>query len=245
MLSKANRNTWTQIDAMERETTWFLLPISATEQHGPHLPVGTDQMILEAILERFEERFSPQNNLLVLPALAYGNSVEHCDYPGTVSLSCRVLVEVVEDIIHSLTRNGFENLIILNSHGGNTRLLHSHAQEWASRFGVKVYNVDFWESAFFDKMAPCLKGSYPEEIHAGEIETSIIYHAYPEFTALQDKIEDVALELSPYFFGWASRNLTCNGTLGYPSLWSGDTGEKFLEFSAEKLCTVCQWIMEQ
>ncbi len=245
MLHSAYEKTWMQLDAMDRDTTWFVLPISAMEQHGPHLPVGTDDMVLQAIVKDFEKQYKPSDEVVMLPTLSYGNSVEHYNFPGTISLSCKTLISFVSDVIHSLTRNGFKRVILLNSHGGNSRLLHAHAQQWRVEYDVRIYNVDFWESTFFNEMETAVQGDYNKEVHAGEIETSIVYYAHKDMQVLQDKIEDIAVELKPYFYGWASSDLSKNGTLGYASLWSEETGEKFVNFASNKLCEVFDDILQR
>ncbi len=238
MLQLANEMTWTQMRDAKREDSWFILPISALEQHGPHLPLGTDDFILQAVLKRLLQEYKPQKNVFLLPTLPYGNSVEHGVFPGTVYLSCQTLVAVVEDVIRSLSKNGFRQLILVNSHGGNTGLLHAYAQQWHVEHNVRLFNIDFWGGKFFSDTAHTLKGDYKKEIHAGEIETSVVYHAYPQFQALQTQIEDVAVTLPSHCPGWTTEEISQNGTLGYASLWSEKSGEELLHFACQKMSTI-------
>ena len=90
--------SWQAIDAMDRALVSYLLPIASTEQHGPHLPVGTDDLILAAVLGALENNPKVEGEFLQLPAMHYGNSHEHLFFPGTVSMVCDTVARQVEDV---------------------------------------------------------------------------------------------------------------------------------------------------
>ena len=93
----------------------IILPIGSTEQHGRHLPLGTDTMVPTALAHRLGER----TGVLVAPTVTYGMSLHHLGFPGSVSLRPETLTHVLEDILRSLHRHGFRRVFVLNGHGGN------------------------------------------------------------------------------------------------------------------------------
>lgn len=95
----------------------IILPIAATEQHGPHLPLATDRMIGEHFANKIHETIPDQ--VLILPTVGIGCSDHHMDFSGTLTLSHAVFINQVEQIIKSVAHHGFYKVILLNSHGGN------------------------------------------------------------------------------------------------------------------------------
>lgn len=107
---------WPDIAAYLEHDDRIILPAGSTEQHGRHLPLGTDAMVPTALAHRLAE----QTGVLVAPTLTYGMSLHHLGFPGSVSLRPETLAHVLEDILRSLYRHGFRRVFLLNGHGGNT-----------------------------------------------------------------------------------------------------------------------------
>jgi creatinine amidohydrolase len=238
MLRKLNSLPWPALDALDRAKAIYLLPISATEQHGPHLPLGTDDLILEAALDELEGMEIP-GEYLRLPALHYGNSHEHLGYAGTLSLGCSTVARIVEDVLKCMWRHGFKRLMIVNSHGGNTALLLAYAQEWEAEYGVGIHNVNFWASDFFAGAQGMVETALACDIHAGELETSLIKHIAP-WLAQADAAPgaDNYTGLDGYHPGWLTHQLSPgNGALGGASRATAQKGELLFRYLCEKLAS--------
>lgn len=244
--------TWQEIAEIDRCTAFPLLPIGSVEQHGPHLPVGTDDIILMNVLERAKtlikegpERGS--HRLLVMPPILYGNSHEHLAFPGSISLSCHTLVSVIEDILECLSRYAFRRLIIFNSHGGNTALVHAYSQEWEARFGIQVFLLSLWSASFSLPEDGELFSSPPtSDYHAGERETSLIQYYEPDAVREENITEALSNEVTfrSYYSGWQTGDISPgNGTLGQPILAHAGKGKQCAELLAKKLVSLIDEIM--
>ncbi|GLY48744.1 creatininase family protein [Lentzea sp. NBRC 102530] len=196
-----------------------VLPVGSTEQHGPHLPLATDSVIAWTIASAIAERY---DEVRLLPPIQFSCSQEHAGWPGTVSISARTLISVVDDIAESLRRTGVTHVVLVNGHGGNY-VLSNVVQEGE---GLALFpGRDDW--AFAREKAGIETSAY-SDMHAGELETSILLHAHPDLirpgyeTAdhlAEDRRHMLTLGLAPY---------TSSGVIGRPSLASARKGELLL-----------------
>src|SRR5690606_39186929 len=108
--------TTADLVGLDAERTVAVLPVSAIEQHGPHLPLATDAIIGDGLVRLAMERV--KQDVLVLPAMTIGHSLEHIDYPGTLSIAAESLLAAWLDIGRSVARTGLRKLVLLNTHGG-------------------------------------------------------------------------------------------------------------------------------
>ncbi|UWN74759.1 creatininase family protein [Anaerotruncus colihominis] len=238
MLKPINQMSWLEVDALDRSRLAYVLPVGSTEQHGRHLPVGTDDLILQTSLDGLEKHLKTENTFLRLPTLHYGNSFEHLDFPGTVTLRTATMLAFVEDLMMCMQRHQVKYLVIVNSHGGNAPVFHAMAQEWGQRFGIRVFNIDYFGSNFFQDAQPLLQTAINQDIHGGEIETAYLQYALPQ-TVKADFIRpenDVFVELKNYYYGWLTRDLAPgSGLLGGASRSTLETGEKLFRYVQDKL----------
>ncbi|MCG8925291.1 creatininase family protein [Lentzea sp. CC55] len=206
----------TTVDVRDQRVA--VLPVGSTEQHGPHLPLATDSVIAWTIASAIAARYPVR----LLPPLQFSCSQEHADWAGTVSITARTLISVVEDIADSLRRTGVTNLVLVNGHGGNY-VLSNVVQEGE---GLALFpGRDDW--AFAREKAGIETSAY-SDMHAGELETSILLHAHPDLIRpgydsadhlAEDRRHMLTLGLAPY---------TGSGVIGRPSLASARKGELLL-----------------
>ena len=168
--------TTREIDAVDRATP-VMLSIAAIEQHGAHLPLATDATIGQAFLTRIEALHGPE--VLILPQIAVGCSEHHMDFPGSLSVRHRTLIDYAGDVLRSVLRHGFRSIVILNSHGGNQGAGQVLLEEvGAAHPACRIALLTWWRLA-----APELAGireSGPGGCnHACEFETSLMLHAAP------------------------------------------------------------------
>ncbi|WP_037365751.1 creatininase family protein [Amycolatopsis orientalis] len=144
-----------------------LVPVGATEQHGPHLPAGTDAFLAAAACERAAELAAPRSgrDLLLAPPIPYGASDHHLPFNGTLSLSPQTLLHVLDDLARSIAVQGGRRMVVVNGHGGNIGVCHAFAGAASTRHGLAVAHTDYWRVLEPDDVVPG---------HAGEFETSMM-----------------------------------------------------------------------
>src|SRR3954465_2735070 len=127
---------WPDINVRAAARWIAVLPLAATEQHGPHLPVGTDVMIGEAYLERVRELLPATNPATFLPLQPVGISTEHIDYPGTLTLPTDVALKTWMALGESVARAGIRKLVMGRSHAGKSAAMTLVAQDLRARHGL-------------------------------------------------------------------------------------------------------------
>lgn len=166
---------YADIDPMR---TVAILPTAAIEQHGPHLPVGTDTMIAEGMLARLRETCPDDIDIRVLPVQAVGKSNEHIHAPGTLTLSAQTALAAWQEIGLSVARAGVRKLVIVNSHGGNLDLVSILSRELRVRAGMLAVKCQWGAFGHPDGMYPAQELAYG--IHGGDVETSLMLQFRPE-----------------------------------------------------------------
>jgi creatinine amidohydrolase len=213
-----------------------VLPIGAFEQHGPSLPLVTDTLIAIAIADAI----SQHHKVFQLPAITFGCSHEHSGFPGTVSLSPATLAAVITDIRTSLAEQGISALILVNGHGGNYVLGNVVQQanaDGAMRVGLYPSRADWAEA----RRAAGISSSNHDDMHAGELETSILLAAHSSYVRdgwqSHDHIAPDRRHLTTVGIG----AYTTSGVIGYPSQASAAKGHAVLDHlgqAAHALITV-------
>jgi creatinine amidohydrolase len=165
-------------DLLERAVA--VLPVAATEQHGPHLPVSVDTTLLDAIVAAGLPHLPEPLPVLFLPTQAIGKSNEHLRFPGTLTLSAETLIRVWMEIGASVARAGLRKLVLLNSHGGQVGVMDIVARDLRERHDMIVYACSW----FTLPLPPEVEQLFtPEEhrfgVHAGDLETSMMLASRP------------------------------------------------------------------
>lgn len=156
-----------------------VLPVGAIEQHGLHLPLCTDAVIVEEIALRSAAAVQEFFPTVVAPVLYYGNSHHHFPRPA-MSLTSEVMLSVLKDLLRSLKISGFQHIMILNSHGGNDEVIRIAARDIARECQVNIAAASYWTIAWEALQKECQameQGRVPG--HAGSFETSIMLHLRP------------------------------------------------------------------
>lgn len=151
-----------------------VLPLGATEQHGPHLPVGTDFMIVTHLAQEAARSIQARIPVLLAPTLAFGCSEHHVPFGGTCSLQTEVYYRVLCDLIRSVALGGFRKIFLLNGHGGNQEIMQLAARDMALAHEIKVGAGSYWNLAW-DRLVEfdAHKGARLPG-HAGRFETSVM-----------------------------------------------------------------------
>ena len=159
----------------------LIVPIGATEQHGPHLPVGVDAIVAEHVAIRAAQRaYSDDYPVLVAPVLSYGSSHHHLPRPGTLSLSSTTMLAVLRDLLESAARTGIQRLLIVNGHGGNEDLARQAIRDTALAHPVVAGSVGYWSLAWDETVKIAARyGLGPVPGHAGSFETSLLLAIRP------------------------------------------------------------------
>lgn len=209
----------TTSDLRDHATTVAVLPVGSFEQHGEFLPLATDTVIACVIARELAAAYPVR----LLPPVTISCSHEHAAWPGTVSISAKTLYSVVHDIAGSLRRSGVGQLVLVNGHGGNY-VLANVVQEAAGAMALFPSPWDLDEA----RIAAGISTSLDTDMHAGELETSVLLHAHPELvrpgyhaadTVADDRRDLLTLGMAAY---------TDSGVIGAPSLASAQKGKALL-----------------
>lgn len=235
-------------EKFDKDKSIVLLPIAATEQHGKHLPVGTDSMILEALLEKFaKEKDMRLGNVLIAPQIWVGKSNEHMGFPGTLTFKAMTLYSMVEELTDSIVAHGFKKIMLTNAHGGNTDLLNLISRDLRIKYKVEVYVFDWWFTSFWQELLLEKKDSQSPYgvFHACELETSLMMAIAPETVnegAIEDETPDAMFEgkefislFGPITMGWETKDVTKSGVIGCPASASAQKGREMLQYATDKL----------
>ena len=231
--------TWPEAETRFREVDVALLPVGAIEQHGPHLPLDTDAFDADH-LARAVARGCSDPKPLVLPLVPYGVSYHHADFPGTVGVTPETLSQITYDIGMAAARNGVTKLVIVNGHGGNAPALQFAAQK-INRDAHIFTCVDTGETSDPDVNA---LAETPNDVHAGEIETSTTLAVRPESVRLErasrfvpefsSRYLDFTSKRSVDWYAYTSR-ISISGVLGDPTRATREKGERMWELMIRHL----------
>ncbi|MEU9122581.1 creatininase family protein [Streptomyces sp. NPDC048506] len=214
-------------DVRARRPVLAVLPIGSFEQHGPHLPLTTDTVVACTIAREL----AAAHPVLLLPPLTVSCSHEHADWPGTVSISARTLHAVVTDVADSLRRSGIGTLILVNGHGGNYVLRNVVQESGGSGLRMALFpGTADWEAA---RTRAGVQTSGHSDMHAGEVETSILLHAHPELVKDGYPSADCTADDRKHLLTLGMSAYTASGVIGRPSLASADKGRELLAGLAE------------
>ena len=163
-----------------------VLPVAATEQHGPHLPVSVDTTLVNGVIDAALPHLPDDLPVLFLPTQQVGKSNEHIRFPGTLTLSAQTLISVWMELGACVARAGIQKLVLFNSHGGQVSVMDIVARDLRSTHDLIVYSANWYSLPLGD----AVMGLFPPQehrfgVHAGDMETSMML-------ALREKYVDMA-----------------------------------------------------
>ena len=240
--------TTEEFSSLDMTRAVALLPVSAVEQHGPHLPLRVDAAINEGIVARALELLPAGLPLLVLPAQNVGKSDEHSAFAGTLSIGYETLGRLWFDLAASVHRAGCHRIIFFNSHGGQPQLIDIVCRELRVRLGMLAVNCAWFNVTDMTDLFE------PEElrhgIHGGAVETSLMLHLHPELVkmerarnfvsraiALEAQNEVLRIE-GATGIGWQTQDLHEAGACGDATGAQAEKGRQLLERAAQALATL-------
>lgn len=202
---RMSEKTWCEVGDMTNQGV--VIPIGSVEQHGPHLPLETDSLLVGRIAEDVGEMIGS----LVAPTISFGVSEEHMDFPGTITLSPESFKKMVYDVCCSLRRHGFIKQYIINYHGGNKRfLLELLSDIRGAGIEVTLHSV---------------LGRLGKFDHAGEVETSMMLYLFPMFVR-KEGIERFHYRI-PVGLGWKTKDYSESGVIGEAADASAGKGRRY------------------
>ena len=226
--------TATTSDEKARDAKCALLPVGSFEQHGDYLPLITDTVVASAISRELSNAYL----LLQLPPVTISCSHEHSAWPGTVSISSSTLHSMVNDIYGSIVNSGLTSLVILNGHGGNYVLANivQEGNAQGKRMALFPSGADWTEA----RQSAGLVTSNREDMHAGELETSILLHANPELVRDGCHTADWVADDRRHLLTTGMGKYTRSGVIGRPSLASAEKGKALLASLTDSFASVLE-----
>lgn len=233
------------------DRTVAVVALGAVEQHGPHLPLGTDSVIAEALLNAALERLDQSLDAVALPPVAIGASDEHKSFAGTLGLDARTTANLLETLGADLARAGVRRLVWVNGHGGNRAAMDIAALALRRRFGMLAVKCTY--TRLGDPPGGDV-GELARGFHGGWLETALMLHLAPA-QVQRDRVADFAAELIPgdgtegaggallgpegaAAFGWLSEDLNRQGVIGNAAAATAEQGARLVEFYAERIARV-------
>ncbi|MES2945775.1 MAG: creatininase family protein [Pseudomonadota bacterium] len=180
----ANLKT-TDFASLELNRCIAVLPVAATEQHGPHLPLNVDATLVDGVITAALPHIAENLPVLFLPTQAIGFSPEHTAFAGTLTLKAPTIIALWTEIAESVAASGVKKLVLLNSHGGQVGLLDVVARDLRARLGMLVYSVNWFNLPLTGEVGESVADQFSAQehrfgIHAGDMETSMMLALKPE-----------------------------------------------------------------
>ena len=256
MIKKWENLTRDEIAALDKDKSIVLLPTSATEQHGAHLPVGTDAIILSTLVDKMvNECEFEEGNLIFAPQLNVGKSNEHMGFAGTITFGTQTYYSLLHDIAAAISASGFKKLVLFNSHGGNTDMLNMISRDLRIDLGLDVFVFDWWFTPFWNDGLKDLQQSGKYGVfHACELETSLMLAARPETVHMELAVDEEPADcfkgekyvtvFGPINAGWKTKDVTNSGVIGAPTFATAEKGHKLFDYACKKLLDILNEIAD-
>ncbi len=237
--------SWPSVETVAKDLP-VVVPIAAVEQHGRHLPVFTDSMLLGEVVRRARGMLG--DRVVWAPLLWLGNSHHHMDFAGTLSAAPRTYLDLLADLIDNLVTHGFQRITLLNGHGGNivpaAQAVFEARQRYRARNDLLLLSATYW-----------LLGTMPKERdpslvqeqmgHACEWETSMMLHLAPGLVGDLTQVEAASqrMPFEPASQGWLTKERSASGHIGDPRQATATKGEALFHFFAQDVFTFLERVI--
>lgn len=233
-----------------------IVPVGSVEQHGDHLPVSTDTILVDAVAHLGAERVADEVPIAVTPPVWGGYSPHHLPFGGTITLDFETLKHVLEDVATSVLDNGFDALLLLNGHGGNSALVSGVT----STIGTAHPEAEVLSTTYLELAQPFIddvRESEPGGMgHGGEFETSLMLHLRPELVETDDapaayldepyeQALDDMMEGGPVTVYRSFEEYSESGAIGDPALASAEKGQELFDRLGDELADLLTAIHER
>ena len=232
--------------------TIAVLPVAATEQHGPHLPLSVDSVLADGIVAASLTHLAPELSVLFLPTQAVGLSPEHARFPGTLTLKTETVLRLWTDIGESVAAAGVRKLLLFNSHGGQVSVLDLVARDLRARLNLLVYSCSWFNLPLHDAQGQDLNALFSAEehrfgIHGGEIETSMMLALAPQRVQMdqarhfastaQARAQQVPILGNGHSakLGWQTQDYHPAGAVGHAAAATASKGEMLVQAAGRSL----------
>jgi creatinine amidohydrolase len=242
----------TDFARLDLARTIAVLPVAATEQHGPHLPLSVDTDLVNGVVAACLPHLTPELPVLFLPTQTVGLSPEHARFAGTLTLKAETVIRLWTDIAESVAASGVKKLVLLNAHGGQVSVMDIVARDLRARLGLLVYSVSWFNLPLRDAQGGNVRDLFSAQehrfgVHAGEIETSMMLALRPEQVRMdqaqnfgstaQDRAERFAVlgNGQSAKLGWQMQDYNPHGAAGNAAAGTAEKGQALLTASGQAL----------
>ena len=232
--------------------TIAVLPVAAMEQHGPHLPLSVDTVLVDGVVAAALPQLAPDLKVLFLPTQAVGLSPEHARFPGTLTLKTETILRLWTDLGESVAAAGIRKLLLFNSHGGQVSVMDMVARDLRARLDLLVYSVSWFNLPLLDDNGQDVNALFSADehrfgIHAGDIETSMMLALDPvhvdmaqarDFTSsAQERAQrfDILGNGKSAKLGWQMQDYNPAGAVGNAAAASADKGRAVVAAAGRSL----------
>ncbi|MEO7391599.1 MAG: creatininase family protein [Ramlibacter sp.] len=238
---------------LDPAATVAVLPLGATEQHGPHLPLSVDQTLVDGVVAACLPHLAAELPVLFLPTQQIGYSPEHSRFAGTLTLSAETVIATWTEIGESVARSGIKKLLLLNAHGGQVSVMDIVARELRTRCDLIVYSCNWWNLPLGDAVTGLFSAEeHRFGVHAGEIETSMMLALRAPHVDMKrakhfkSSSEDRAARNpilgngSSARLGWAMQDYNAEGAAGNAAAATAEKGRAVLDAAGKQLALLLQ-----
>lgn len=241
-----------EFSRLDRERLIAVLPVGATEQHGPHLPMSTDTATIDGMVQASLPLLPDDLPVLFLPTVAYGKSNEHSRYPGTLTVSAHTLMALWTEIGACVAKAGVRKLVLYNSHGGQMGVMDIVARDLREAHGMMVVAAHWYTLGLPEGLFTAHEDRHG--IHAGDLESSVMLHLAPahvrrdqlrNFPSMTEQLaeENRFLSITPSGrLGWQMHDINPAGAAGDASRASADKGAAVLDHVGRRFVQLLQEI---
>lgn len=222
---------WPQVDQLPRDTP-IVFPIAALEQHGHHMPLFTDSLLLGEVVRRVTERVA--ESVVFAPLMWLGNSEHHLDFPGTMSAAPRTYLDLLKEMAGNFLHHGFDRIVFLNGHGGNIVPgqqalfeIRQRDRDWQNQL---LLSTTYWDMA----KPPADEFEQSQMGHACEWETSMMLALRPDLVGDYKNAETMPFgnPFPPAHRAWVMKDRTAIGHIGAPAAATAEKGERLFSLFA-------------